>query len=126
MILQKLLKVLFSTRLTGVLLILFAIAMAVATFIENDFGTETSKSLVYSAKWFEVLLLVLAINFAGNIPKYNLVSWEKAPVFIFHLAFIIIILGAGITKHRGFEGLMTIREKESNNCLLYTSDAADD
>ena len=110
-------NLLFSTRLTGVLLILFAIAMATATFIENDYGTETSKALVYSAKWFEIVIVLLAINFTGNIAKYNLFSWDKAPVFLLHISFVIII-GAGITKYRGFEALVTIKEKQEINRIL--------
>ena len=35
---MKYLKFLFSPLLMGVLFIVFAIAMAVATFLENDFG----------------------------------------------------------------------------------------
>ena len=117
-ILTIIFNILFSNRLTGILLFVFAIAMAVATFIENDFGTETSKALVYSAKWFEIVMVLLAINFMGNIAKYNLFSWAKAPVLLLHLSFIVIIIGAGITKYRGFEALVTIREKESTNRIL--------
>lgn len=117
-ILTQLFNILFSNRLTGILLFVFAIAMAVATFIENDFGTETSKALVYSAKWFEVVIVLLGINFMGNIAKYNLFSWQKAPVLLLHLAFIVIILGAGITKYRGFEALVTIKEQEKTDRIL--------
>jgi len=117
-LISKILNFFFSTRLTGVLLIVFAIAMAAATFIENDFGTQTSKALIYSAKWFEVLIVLLGINFMGNIAKYNMFSWEKAPLLLLHLAFIIIILGAGITRYRGYEALVTIKEKESTNRIL--------
>ncbi len=117
-ILQLILQFFFSTRLTGFLLLLFAIAMATATFIENDYGTETSKALIYGAKWFEIVIVLLGINFMGNIAKYNLFSWQKAPVLLLHLAFIVIIIGAGITKYRGFEALVTIKEKESTNRIL--------
>jgi len=117
-IINPILNFLFSTRLTGVLLLLFAISMATATFIENDFGTETSKALVYSAKWFEIVIVLLAINFVGNIAKYNLVSWQKAPMLLLHLAFIVIILGAGITKYRGYEALVTIKENDSTGRVL--------
>ncbi len=115
---NHILKILFSNRLSGLLLIVFATAMAIATFIENDYGTETAKALIYSAKWFEILMLLLAINFMGNIAKYNLFSWEKAPLFLFHLGFIIIILGAGVTKYRGYEALMTIKEGEDSNRMI--------
>ena len=112
------LNFLFSNKLTGVLLFVFAISMAVATFIENDFGTETSKALVYSAKWFEIIIVLLGVNFMGNIAKYNLFSWQKAPILLLHLAFIVIIIGAGITKYRGFEALVTINEKEKTDRIL--------
>ena len=45
---KKFLNFLYSTRLMAVLFILFAVAMGVATFIENDYGTQTSKALVYN------------------------------------------------------------------------------
>lgn len=117
-IVNKLLAILFSTRLTGLLLLLFAGAMAVATFIENDFGTETSKALVYNAKWFEIVMILMAINFMGNIAKYNLFSKEKAPIFLLHIAFVIIIFGAGITRYRGYEALVTIKENQSVQQVL--------
>lgn len=117
-ILNLLLNFLFSNKLTGVLLFVFAISMAVATFIENDFGTETSKAIVYSTKWFEVVIVLLGINFMGNIAKYNLFSWQKAPTLVLHLAFIVIIIGAGITKYRGYEALVTIKEKEKTDRIL--------
>ena len=49
---KKIANILFSTRLTGVLLLTFAAAMGIATFIENDYGTQTAKALVYNAWWF--------------------------------------------------------------------------
>ncbi|WP_298547789.1 cytochrome c biogenesis protein ResB [uncultured Aquimarina sp.] len=115
---KHVLNILFSNRTSGILLIVFAIAMAAATFIENDYGTETAKALVYNAKWFEILILLLTFNFIGNITKYNLFSWQKAPVFLFHLAFIIIILGSGITRYRGYEALMTIKEDTASNRMI--------
>ncbi len=117
-LIKHILNTLFSNKLSGLLLLLFAFAMATATFIENDYNTETAKALVYGAKWFEILILFLAINFIGNIVKYDLLSWKKAPILLFHLAFIIIILGAGITRYRGFEALLTIKENETKNEII--------
>ncbi len=115
---NHLLKILFSNRTSALLLLVFAISMATATFIENDYSTETAKALVYNAKWFEILVLLLAINFIGNISKYNLFSLEKAPIFIFHIAFIIIILGAGVTRYRGYEALITIKEETASDRMI--------
>ncbi len=116
--LKRIIGILFSSKVTGALLLVFASAMAIATFIENDYNTETAKALVYGAQWFEILILLLAFNFIGNIAKYKLLSWEKAPIFLFHFAFIVIILGAGITRYRGYEALLTIKEGETNSRMV--------
>ncbi len=115
---ERFFKTLFSNKLTGLLLFVYAVAMAVATFIENDFGTETARTLVYNAKWFEILHLIMIFNFIGNIQKYKLLSLSKLPTLVFHLAFILIILGAGITRYRGSESMMSIKEGQSSNVLI--------
>lgn len=102
----------------AVLFLIFAIAMGVATFIENDFGTQTSKKLVYNTWWFELIMVVFVINFFGNIFRYRLYKKEKWPVLMFHLAFLFIIIGAGITRYIGFEGMMIIDEGETTNKFL--------
>ena len=101
---------LFSTRLMSIVILAFAFAMATATFIENDYGTPTAKALIYNTKWFEVLMLLLTVNFIGNIFKYRLYRREKWPVFLFHIAFIITLLGSFVSRYFSFEGMMPIRE----------------
>ena len=54
---KKILDIFYSTRLTAVLFIVYSIAMGVATFIENDYGTQTAKALVYNAWWFEAIMV---------------------------------------------------------------------
>src|SRR5210317_1521292 len=115
---KKIADILFSTRLTGVLFLLFAAAMALSTFIENDYGTQTAKALVYNAWWFELVMLLLMVNFIGNIKKYELLQRKKLSVLMFHLSFVLIILGAGITRYIGYEGIMPIYEGETTNKML--------
>ena len=115
---KKLFDFLYSTRLTAVLFILFATAMAIATFIENDFGTQTSKVLIYNAWWFEGIMGFFVINFFGNIFRYRLYKKEKWPVLLFHASFLLILVGAGITRFVGYEGIMLIEEGETTNQFL--------
>ncbi len=115
---KKIVNILFSTRLTAVLFVVFAATMGIATFIENDYGTQASKALVYNAWWFELIMLVFIINFAGNIFRYRLLRKEKLSVLVFHLSFVLILLGAGITRYISFEGKMPIKEGESTNLML--------
>lgn len=100
------------------LLILYAIAMAVATFIENDNGAQVAKYVVYNAWWFELIQFLLALSMVGNIFKYKLYKKQKWSILLFHLAFIIILIGAGLTRYISFEGTMHIREGKSSNKIL--------
>ncbi|CAL2109633.1 putative cytochrome C-type biogenesis protein [Tenacibaculum sp. 190130A14a] len=102
----------------AVLFFVFAIAMGVATFIENDFGTQTSKALVYNTWWFEVIMIFFVINFFGNIFRYRLYKKEKWSVLLFHVAFLFVLIGAGITRYISFEGLMIIDEGETTNTFF--------
>ena len=115
---KNFLNFLYSTRLMAVLFFLFATAMGIATFIENDFGTQTSKALVYNAWWFEMIMIFFVINFFGNIFRYKLLRKEKWPVLMFHVAFLFILIGAGVTRYVGFEGIMLIDEGETTNKFL--------
>ncbi|MFA5620829.1 MAG: cytochrome c biogenesis protein CcsA [Weeksellaceae bacterium] len=111
-------RFLFSTRTMTVLLLLFAISMAVATFVENDYDTATAKALIYNAKWFELLMLWLIILFVANIKRYRLTRRDKWPVLVFHLAFILMFIGGAVTRYMGFEGQMPIREGETTNEII--------
>ncbi len=118
---KKLIDFLFSTRLTGILFVLFAVAMAAGTFIDANQETSPTpltRTIIYHSFWFKGIMLIFAINFIGNIFKYRLLRKEKWPVLLFHLAFILIIVGAGITHYFSFEGMMGIREGETQNMFL--------
>ena len=106
---------LFSMATSVLLLTVFAVSIAYSTFIENSKGTEIAHKLVYNAKWFELLLLLLAINLIGNVIRYKLVSRRKWSILLFHLAFVVMLLGAAITRYTGIEGLMHIREGMQTN-----------
>ena len=85
---EKLAKILFSTRLTAILFIVFAVAMAAGTFL--DAGQETSptpytRNLIYNAWWFEAIIVFFIINFAGNIVRFRLYKKEKWATFILHI-----------------------------------------
>ncbi|MEP1487398.1 MAG: cytochrome c biogenesis protein CcsA [Algibacter sp.] len=115
---QKLYKLFSSSRLALMLLLIFAVSMAIATFVENDYGIKTAWILIYDSWWFEVVILGLVISFIANIFKYNLLRKEKWAILLFHLAFIVIILGAAITRYTSYGGIMRIREGESSNIVI--------
>ncbi|WP_089855815.1 cytochrome c biogenesis protein CcsA [Chryseobacterium taeanense] len=115
---KKIQDILISTRTMAVLLLVYAFAMAYATFLENDYGTPTAKALIYEAWWFELIMLMLILNFIGNIGRYRLWKREKWPILVFHLAFVLIFIGGAITRYISFEGIMHIREGETSNEIV--------
>ena len=115
---KQLRKILFSPVTMVILLIMAAFFMGLATFIENDFGPRAAKDAIYNAWWFELLLFLLAVNFFGSIFDRKLYKPRKWPVLLFHMAFVIILIGAAITRYFGYEGTMHIREGESSSQIL--------
>jgi cytochrome c-type biogenesis protein CcsB len=107
---KKILSFLFSTRLMAFLFISYAVAMASGTFIEDAYNTETARILIYNTKWFEAIHVFFLINFLGNIKRYQLWRKEKWATLMLHLSFILIIIGASITRYISYEGMMPIRE----------------
>jgi cytochrome c-type biogenesis protein CcsB len=115
---RKFFDFIFSMQFAGTLMLVFAAAIGTATFIENDFGTMAARSVVYDARWFELLLLLTAISLVGSVFKFKLYERKKYNVLVFHLAFVIILTGAAITRYAGYEGTMMIREGESSNQII--------
>lgn len=115
---KKISSIFFSMFFTGLLVVIFAISIAYATFIENDYGTVTAKILVYNSKWFEILLFIMCINLIGSIFTNKLIAKKRYPGVLLHFSFVVIFIGAAITRYYGYEGSMHIREGESSNTII--------
>ena len=111
-------KLFFSMEAMVVFVAAFTFAIAAATFIENDFGSETARAVVYNAPWFKVLMLLIGVNLAANMIRFKTWRKPKRLVFFFHLALLVILIGAGITTIFGYEGLLHIREGETSERML--------
>lgn len=107
-----------SMKTMAVLMLVFAVTIGYATFIENDYGTMSAKADIYNARWFEILLALLALNLILNIVRFKMARREKTLVFLFHVAFLIILIGAAMTRYMGYEGMMHIREGQSSDVIL--------
>lgn len=104
------------------LFVIISIAMGIATFIESSQGAVTARALVYNSIWFEVIWGLLALNLLNNIFKYRLFQRKKYSVGIFHISFLVILLGSFITRYFSFEGTMHIREGKNSTSILTTDD----
>ena len=110
-------KHIFSMKMAVFMLFLFGVIIGGATFIENDYGTQTARALIYKAQWFEIFLAYFVAILVYNIAKYK--SYKgKFPVFLFHFSFLIIAIGALVTRYVGYEGVMAIREGSVSNTMV--------
>lgn len=116
---MKFFKLAFASLWSAIpLAFLYVLACAVATFIENDYGTAVARSLVYNTLWFDFLHLYLLISLIGCLFTFRTLQRKRYASFCLHLSLIVILLGAGITRFFGFEGIMHIREGEQSNFIL--------
>ncbi len=116
--LERIISRLFGTRAAGVYFILFAAAIGIATFIENDFGTSAAQKVIFRAWWFELLLTFFGGSIIYNIYQYRMVQQRKWAVLLFHGSIIVILIGAAVTRYVGFEGVMHIRENDASQSFL--------
>lgn len=118
---EKFARNFFSMRMMAVAMFVFLIVIAIATFIESAYDIQTARIAVYNAKWFEILLVYLGICLIANIFRYNMLKREKIAMLMFHLAFIVMLIGAAITRYVSFEGLMIIKEGSSTD-FIYSAE----
>lgn len=117
---MKVFKELFASLYVAIpLMAIYAILIAVATFVENDYGSNVARALIYNTWFFDVLHIWILLCLVGVIIRYKLLKQKKYASLMLHLSFILIIVGAGVTRFFGQEGMMHIREGERSS--TYTS-----
>ncbi|MBN1414037.1 MAG: cytochrome c biogenesis protein CcsA [Bacteroidales bacterium] len=119
---KKLISFLSSPWFMTTIIVIFFISIATATFIEYNLGTATARALIYDAAWFYLLLLFVCMSLIVSIIKHKLYQRKKFTVFVFHIGFVVIIVGAGITRFTGSEGSMMIREGEAADWFFCDKD----
>lgn len=119
---KKFVNFLVSFSFMGFLLLVLAFAMAIATFVESSYGNAASRGLVYNTWWFELIFILLGINMIVNFFRSKMYSKYRLTVGLFHISFVVIVVGAAITRYYSFEGMMHIREGAASNSILSTED----
>lgn len=99
----------------------YALSCAVATFIENDYGTIAARAIVYNSWWFAFLHIYLIVALIASFIRYRSLPRKKYASALLHLSFIIIIIGAGITRYFGKEGMFIISENQKAD-FYYSSE----
>ena len=111
-------SIIASYKSAIVLLLIYALGLAIATFVEKYFGTPAAKLFIYYSPFFILLQLLLVVNFIGTSINHQLFRKGKWGFLLIHSALIVILAGAFVTHVFGKEGVVHLRENESSNQML--------
>ncbi len=115
---KKLFALLFSMKSSILYMLLLGVAIGVATFIENDYGTQSAQAMVYKARWFEALLLLFTASVLYNIFRYKMYRRPKWGQLTLHAAFLLIAVGALVTRYIGYEGILHLRNGQESRMMV--------
>lgn len=97
----------------------FAVGLMCSPWLTQP-SSKTITVLLQLKHWymkprFEGVMLLLILNFIGNISRYRLWKREKWLFLVFHLSFILIFIGGAITRYISYEGIIISCEGETSN-----------
>jgi len=109
----------FSSATTMMVLLgLFAVSMAGATWLEKEFGTMLAKVAIYYSPLFFLLQLLLVVNFGMIAIRYQLLKRKRWGFLLVHCSFVVILTGAMITHLFGKEGILHLRKGEISDRIM--------
>lgn len=117
----RILKAFYSFKVILPIIFFYALSCAIATFIENDYGANAAYTIIYGSWWFMLLHIYLAIALLASFIHSCAYKRKKYASMLLHSSFIVIIIGAGITRYFGTEGMMWIQEGKSAS-FYYSND----
>lgn len=115
-------RFLSSYKASIILLLIYAVGLATATFVEKWMGTEAAKMLIYYSPLFFFLQFLMVVNFLLILFRRHFIQRKKWAMVMIHCALVVILLGAMTTFLFGKEGQVHIREGEkTDQMVMHTS-----
>lgn len=115
---ERLKKGIASYKTTILLLLLYALLLGVATWVEKFYSSEVAKRFFYHSPLLILLYILLVCNFVATTCKKKLFQKERLAYLAIHGAFLVILAGALISFLFSEEGLMPIREGETSSTIF--------
>ena len=100
-----------SSKTPFILLLLAALTIAAATFVESRLGTPVAFSWIYGSWWFVALWLLVAL--AGCWVMFKRKMWKRPSLLVLHASFLLILGGALVTHVTSRGGMLSLREGEA-------------
>ena len=114
---KNLLYAIFSIRVSLGLLLFYAVALAAATWIEKEWGSQSACTLVYHSPFLFLLQFFLVLGCAVTAVRHGLLHPIRWGFLLTHTALALVLLGALVTYCWGKEGVIHVREGCSSDLL---------
>ncbi len=113
------LQFLSSVKLGAFLMTIIAFGSAFGTIIESFYGgREAAYGLIYAAPWFEFVLGLFIISLILSFFRRMPYKPQRYGFAVIHVAMVVILISAAITRFYGYEGVMPIREGNTVNYIF--------
>ncbi|QOY51865.1 cytochrome c biogenesis protein ResB [Candidatus Sulfurimonas baltica] len=109
---------LFSMKVALVFVAIYALSIATGTFIENTSSHGVAREYVYDTLWFWTLQGILALFLLVAIFRAKMYQFKKLGLFLFHISFLIILVGAFLSKNYGYKEDLYLTKGMSRNVML--------
>ncbi|MEG1037450.1 MAG: cytochrome c biogenesis protein CcsA [Mucinivorans sp.] len=109
---RKLTSIISGAPLMAVLLIIYAVLLGAATFVEHAAGTPVAMNAIYKSWWFFAFQALMVVNFVMMAHRLTLFKRHRWGVLLLHYGFVVILAGAMVTFLTGVEGMVHIRQGE--------------
>lgn len=100
-------------KFTMILLVGGALIMTVGTVLESRQGRDAAWSHVYGAAWFDVFLVLIAVNLILSVVIRIPIQRHQWGFVVTHLAIVLLLVGAWISHRFGYEGRLIVHEGSS-------------
>ena len=97
-----------TSKLPFALLILAAVVIAAATFVESSYGTALAHEWIYNSWAFKILWGAIVVS--GGVLLWKKRMWRRWTVFLLHVSFVVILAGALLTNLTSKKGILHLRE----------------
>ncbi|MGO8753051.1 MAG: cytochrome c biogenesis protein ResB [Thermoguttaceae bacterium] len=117
-----------SLQVAVVLIVLLAIVLIVATFVESwltreispDYGREYTQWRVYHSQWFMAILLVVGVNVLAATLRRFPWGWRRVGFLVTHAGILVLLAGAMQTFRSGIDGQIALVEGETADRIMVT------
>lgn len=109
-------------RTAIILMGIYALGLASATFLEKYYGTAAAKAMIYYSPLFFLLQGLMALNFLAILFQRKGLNRGRWGFLLTHIALLVILAGAMVSHVIGEEGILHLREGECSDQLQIETD----